>query len=111
MLGLLDPEIRHDVNQGETRTGLELYREFLHHMEQCYDERLEDLVFMSSSDGSRVACEFVVHGRYHHTDGDLPPAHNQTYILPAGAFLELTEGKISRVTTYYNLPEWIRQVR
>ncbi|MEM6679931.1 MAG: isopropylmalate/homocitrate/citramalate synthase, partial [Pseudomonadota bacterium] len=34
----------------------------------------------------------------------------QTYRLPAGAFLEVRDGLIARVTTYYNLKEWIRQV-
>jgi hypothetical protein len=31
-------------------------------------------------------------------------------VLPAGAFLEVHNGKITRVTTYYNLPLWIKLV-
>jgi hypothetical protein len=31
-------------------------------------------------------------------------------VLPAGAFFELKDGKISRVTNYYNLNDWIAQV-
>ena len=110
MLQLLHADIRHDVNQGSARIGIEQYRKFLQHMELCYDEQLKEMVFMPNADGTRVACEFVVHGMYKHTDGDLPAANNQRYVLPAGAFLELKEGKISRVTTYYNLPEWVRQI-
>ena len=30
--------------------------------------------------------------------------------LPAGIFFELDEGLISRVSTYYNLADWITQV-
>ena len=40
----------------------------------------------------------------------LPEARGQTYILPAGAFFDLKDGKISRVTTFYNLRDWIAQV-
>jgi hypothetical protein len=31
-------------------------------------------------------------------------------VLPAGAFFDLRDGLISRVTTFYNLNDWIRQV-
>lgn len=110
MLALLSNDIRHEVNQGETRVGLERYRAFLAHMDECYDERLEGLVFFTEPTGRRVACEFTVHGMYKKTDGDLLPAHGQQYVLPAGAFLEVEDGKITRVTTYYNLPLWIKLV-
>ncbi len=110
MLALLDENIRHEVNQGEARTGLDRYREFLAHMDDCYDEQLADMVFFTEPGDRRVACEFTVHGVYKKTDGDLIPAHNQQYKLPAGAFLEVRDGKITRVTTYYNLPLWIKLV-
>lgn len=110
MLSLLAENIRHEVNQGEPRIGLELYREFLQHMEECYEEQLTDLVFFTEPNDRRVACEFMVNGIYKKTDGDLTPAHGQRYLLPAGAFLEVLNGKITRVTTYYNLPLWIKLV-
>lgn len=110
MLSLLSENIRHEVNQGDPRIGLELYREFLQHMDECYEERLTDLVFFTEPGGSRVACEFTVNGIYKKTDGDLIPAKGQRYVLPAGAFLEVANGKITRVTTYYNLPLWIKLV-
>lgn len=110
MLSLLSDNIRHEVNQGDPRIGLELYREFLQHMDDCYEEHLSDMVFFSEPSGKRVACEFTVNGIYKKTDGDLTPANGQKYVLPAGAFLEVSEGKITRVTTYYNLPLWIKLV-
>lgn len=110
MCSLLSENIRHEVNQGDPRLGLELYREFLQHMDECYEERLTDMVFFSEPEGKRVACEFTVNGIYKKTDGDLIPANGQRYVLPAGAFLEVVDGKITRVTTYYNLPLWIKLV-
>lgn len=110
MLSCLDPQVQHDANQGDTQTGLDAYRQFLQHMDECYQETLTDLVFMADATGTRIACEFVVNGIYKKTDGTLPPATGQAYTLPAGAFLAVSGGKIRRVTTYYNLPLWIQLI-
>ncbi len=40
----------------------------------------------------------------------LPEARGQTYELPVGAFFEIRDGKVARVTNYYNLNDWIAQV-
>ena len=106
MLALLSDDVQHDSNQGSTKTGKSAFTSFLQHMNDCYDETLTDLIVMTEPTGTRVACEFVVNGTYLKTDGDLPEASRQRYVLPAGAFLAITNGKISRVTTYYNLPLW-----
>lgn len=111
MLAALHPEFKHDINQGATREGKEKFEKFLAHMDKCYDETLKDMVFMSSPCGTRVACEFVVHGTYKSTDGNLPAAKGQKYVIPAGTFFEIRYGKIYRVTTYYNLPSWIEMVK
>lgn len=110
MLALLHPEVRHEPNQGEPRIGIELFTEFLQHMDESYEETLTEMVFFDEPTGERVAVEFVVNGIYKKGEEGLPEAHNQTYILPAAAFLGLKDGKISRVTTYYNLQLWIQLV-
>jgi steroid delta-isomerase-like uncharacterized protein len=79
-------------------------------MERCYKERLEDIVLMASDDGTRAAAEFVVHGAYIATDEGLPEATGQTYVLPAGAFIGVADGRIVRLTMYYNLADWTAQV-
>ena len=53
----------------------------------------------------------MVHGEYLVTDEGLPPASGQRYVLPGGAFFEISDGQICRVTNYYNLDDWLRQVR
>lgn len=110
MLACVADDIRHDVNEGAERGGKERFREFVAHMERCYDERLADIVVMVNEDGSRAAAEFVVHGTYLNTDSGLPEARGQSYVLPAGAFFEIRDGRIARVTTRYNLNDWIAQV-
>ena len=110
MLACLTEDVIHDVNQGERRLGKERFRAFNARMAHHYRERLEDIAVMVSKDGSRAAAEFNVNGTYLVTDSGLPAAQGQTYMLPAGAFFAIRDGKISRVTTYYNLTDWIAQV-
>jgi steroid delta-isomerase-like uncharacterized protein len=110
MLACLSDDVRHHVNEGAKRDGKARFGEFLAHMDACYDEKLTDIVVMVSADGARAAAEFMVHGTYKLTDGGLPPARGQRYALPAGAFFEIKGGTIARVTTYYNLQNWVAQV-
>jgi steroid delta-isomerase-like uncharacterized protein len=107
MLNMLTDDVQHDSNQGTTHHGKDHFSRFLQHMDDCYEETLTELVVMVDPTGKRAGSEFVVNGTYKKTDGDLPAATGQAYVLPAGSFMELTdEGKICRVTTYYNLPLW-----
>ncbi len=110
MLSLLHPDIRHEANQGDVRIGLAQFEAFLEKMDECYEETLTELVFFTSADPTRIAVEFVVNGVYKKNDDGLPPAQNQAYVLPAGAFLTVENGKITRVTTYYNLTLWMELV-
>lgn len=110
MLALLDTDIEHHVNEGGIRRGKLAFAEFCAHMNHCYRENLTDIVVFASDDGSRAAAEFTVNGTYLKTDAGLPEAKGQAYVLPAGSFFSLKGGRISRVTTYYNLKDWVRQV-
>lgn len=110
MLACVSEDMVHDVNQGVRRTGKPAFRTFMQHMDRCYRERLEDIVIMTSADGTRAAAEFNVRGEYLATDEGLPPASGQTYLLPAGTFFVVRNGLIARITTYYNLTDWLMQV-
>ena len=110
MLALLHDEIEHHVNEGGIRRGKALFADFNAHMSESYKETLTDMVIFASEAGDRAAAEFVVNGTYLKTDEGLPEAKGQTYRLPAGTFFTIRDGKIARVTTYYNLSDWMRQV-
>ncbi len=110
MAALLAEDVAHDVNQGGRRVGLAAFRDFMAQMDAAYEERLEEIVVMADASGTRAAAEFVVVGRYLRTEPGLPAARGQSYRLPAGAFLAIEAGRITRVTTYYNLQDWIAQV-
>ncbi len=109
-LALLTDAVAHDINQGGRDTGKAAFAGFMEQMNRCYQERIVDLVVMPSADGKRAAAEFTVEGVYKQADAGLPPAHGQKYRLPAGAFFDIRAGKVARVTNYYNLQDWLRQV-
>lgn len=109
-ISLLDEQIIHEINQGETQVGKESFYEFMKHMQHCYDEKVDELVIMANEDNNCLAAQFVVKGVYKATDADLVAANNQPYTLTAGAFFEIENEKITRVTSYYNFNEWLRQV-
>lgn len=111
MLACLHDEIHHDMNQGATQVGKQKFAQFLDHMNECYREKLKDITIMASENVDKAAASFIVDGVYLKTDGSLPPAKNQKYEIKAGTFFEFKNNLISRVTTYYNLPEWINLVK
>lgn len=110
MLTCLTEDVAHHLNEGQVRHGRDEFAAFCRHMSHCYAEELRDMVILTHPDGTHGAAEYVVHGTYLATDGDLPAARRQLYVLPAGSFFTLRDGLICRVTTYYNLADWLRQV-
>ncbi len=113
-LALLTDDVAHDVSQGPRQTGREAFRAFMAHMDRCYRERVADLVVLTEPGGTRAAAEFTVYGTYIATDPGVPEgtaaAHGQTYVLPAGAFFTLRDGRVARISNHYNLDDWVAQV-
>lgn len=108
LLGTLSEDVIHDINEGGREVGKDAFRKFKAHMDDCYREQITDLCVMVN--GNRGSVEFTCSGTYLKTDGGLVEATGQTYSIPAAAFFEVAEGKIARVTSYYNLREWIAAV-
>ncbi|NNE52964.1 MAG: SnoaL-like domain-containing protein [Sulfitobacter sp.] len=111
MLACLSDDVAHHVNEGDIRIGRAMFADFCAHMNRCYREELTDIVIFTNDDGTRAAAEYVVNGTYLATDKGLPEARGQTYRLPAGSFFDLANHQITRVTTRYNLSDWIGQVQ
>ena len=109
-LSLLTDDVVHDINQGKRDMGKDAFTQFMSGMNVSYKEQLVDMVIMASADGTRASAEFVVLGEYLQTDEGLPLAQGQKYNLPAGAFFDIRDNKVARVTNYYHLQDWIAQV-
>lgn len=110
-LELLDENVIHDINQGTSELGKQAFSTFMDRMNQSYQETVKELVVMTTEDGSKAAAEFVIDGIYKSTDSDLPLANNQPYSLRCGAFFEINNNKIIRVTNFYNMQDWLKQVK
>jgi steroid delta-isomerase-like uncharacterized protein len=110
MLALLDDDVVHEINEGAREVGKGLFSAFLERMDRGYREQITELVVMSEPGAVRFAAEFIVIGEYLKTAPGMPEAHGQSYELAAGAFFELDDGIIQRVTSYYNLRDWLQQV-
>lgn len=110
LLALLDEEVIHEINEGGVETGKEAFRAFLARMDRSYQETVENLTVFTSDDPSRAAAEFFIRGEYLATDEGLPEAAGQTYLLRVGAFFEVKDGRILRVTNHYNLRAWLEMV-
>ncbi|CAN4277618.1 nuclear transport factor 2 family protein [Pseudoxanthomonas sp. LjRoot125] len=110
MLAMLTDDVVHDLNQGAREVGKDAFAAFLGRMNASYREQLRSIVVLATQEGSRAAAEYVVHGEYLRTDEGLPVADGQTYVLPGGAFFDIRDDRIARVTNYYNLQDWVAQV-
>jgi len=110
MLEMLADDVVHEINEGAAETGKDAFRAFLTRMDRCYLEQVEDLVVFTSDDPHRAAAEFFIRGQYVATDDGLPEAAGQRYHLRIGAFFEVRNGKIQRITNYYNLAAWMGMV-
>lgn len=109
-LAMLTDDVIHDVNQGAREIGKAMFSTFMDRMNAHYKEEIVNISITSNEAGDRAAVEFTVLGEYLSTDEGLPEANGQTYNLPAGAFFDIRDGKVARVTNYYNLEDWITQV-
>jgi len=109
-LDLLTEDVAHDINQAGREVGREAFARFMQRMNRNYREQIVDITVFASADGQRAAAEFTVLGQYLNTDEGLPEARGQTYRLPAGAFFDLRDGKVARISNYYNLQDWLHQV-
>jgi steroid delta-isomerase-like uncharacterized protein len=108
MLVLLSDRVEHDLNQGARELGRDAFARFLQRMARCYREQLHDVRILAGP--AHAAAEYVVVGEYLHADEGLPAARGQRYRLPGGAFFDVRDGQIRRVSNYYNLNDWLRQV-
>ncbi|MEO6102569.1 MAG: ketosteroid isomerase-related protein [Pseudoxanthomonas sp.] len=110
MLVLLAKDVAHDPNQGARETGREAFAAHLIRMHASYHEQLRELVVLVAPDGDRAAAEYVVHGKYVSSEEGRPAAHGQEYRLPGGAFFEIRDDRIARVSHYCNEEAWLAQV-
>lgn len=111
MLSLVDPNVRHEPNQGDPRIGREKLAAFLASNDECYREQLSNFTFLTEPSGLKVAVDFEVTGMYlKQADDTMPPALEQVYSIQVVAIIEVENGLITVIRTYYNLADWLQRV-
>lgn len=110
LLALLHEDVIHDINEGERQIGKQAFRTFYASAMGNFDETRSDIAIMVASSGGRAAAEFTRRGSYMNTGEGLPKANGQTYSLQGGAFFEVDDGLITRVTGYFNKADFIGQL-
>jgi len=108
---LMAEQVLHDVNQGDRVIGVEPLFKYHEEMARYYQQTYSDWHILVSADGKRASAEFYVDGKYLKTHGMLPPGYGQQYELPQGIFFEIEDGKISRLTHYFNVQSFIEQIK
>jgi len=110
MLSLLADDVVHDPNQDAREHGREAFATHLARMRASYHEQLRDIVVLVAPDGDRAAAEYMVHGEYLGTEEGQPAARGQKYQLPGGAFFEIRDDRIARISHFYSQRAWLAQV-
>jgi steroid delta-isomerase-like uncharacterized protein len=78
-------------------------------MSNFCQEHIFNIEIMSNEDGSRAAAEFTILGSYGHAAQGTLPASGQTFRVPGGTFFDIRDGKITRISNYYGLQDWLAQ--
>jgi len=110
MAACLTDDIAHDLNRDGREIGAEKLRWRLGMAARHFDATIADVAIMTDEGGVRAAAEFTLRGTYRATAEGLPAAEGQRFSLPAGLFLEVDDGRISRLTACYNRDALIGQL-
>ncbi len=110
ILAIMHEDVAFDMSQSKREIGLENLRFRLASIAAHFKERLADAVILSSDDGSHGAVEYTWRGTYVATLEGFPAANGQRFSMKAGIFFDVDDGKITRITSYRDMAEWLRQI-
>jgi steroid delta-isomerase-like uncharacterized protein len=110
IIALMDEDVVFEVNQGMRQVGTDNLRFLLANKVLCTKEQLADAVIMSSADGACAAAEFTWKGSYIGTIPGFPNATGQRFSLKAAITFEVEDGKFTRITSWRDMKEWLKQI-
>lgn len=110
--GTISSNVVNETNQGNAIVGLETFKVFMHAFMTSFDSRMSQIVLLVSDDGRYASASWVNTGTYVKSDPAITaiPAKNQKYTVHGANFFEVSDGKIARITTYYNAEEFAKQL-
>jgi len=110
LLECVADDVALDLNRGRREIGKDKLRWFLALRMRHFEDRVADIAVMTDEGGGRAAAEFTLRGRYVATAEGLPPASGQTYSAPAGMFLEIDDGLITRASVQLDLDDFVARL-
>lgn len=112
LFAIMDPNVTHDINQGPSEQGIDKFKQFMENANRSFDEKLSNIIILVSDDGKYASARWIDHGIYFKTYPDMGiAASNQIFTVPGGHFFEIRNGKLSRVTTFYNNNDFKTQLK
>ncbi len=108
VMALLDPKIVHEFNQEFPEVGPAIFEEFLLKKFSHYNETIQKIDVIS--EGAKASAFLQIKGSYNATYPGLPPATGQLYELNVYAFFEFNGNLISKISTFFNLGSFLRQI-
>lgn len=112
IVSLCSEDVTNDKNQGDSEIGKDKLKNFIETAWAHFDEKVYNVDLMSNENKSNIASEYLVKGTYYKTKDGLFPANNQYYEIMCTSLFKIDkEGKISRITRYYNTKKWLDMVQ
>lgn len=111
-LALMDTNVIHDINLGDSETGIDKLKVYVQKDLDSFDEKLSDIIIMTTPDGTHAAAEWIDNGTYYKNYPGFPiKARGQHYTIRGGQFFEIHKGKITRITTYFDTAGFFKQIK
>jgi steroid delta-isomerase-like uncharacterized protein len=107
---LMSESVLHESNQGKSTVGRKHYLEFSQSGKDSYKEKCTNIEYFTGANPENVLAESTVVGHYVKSVDGYPKAKNQRYQLRVVESFEVKNGQITRLSTFYNEQDWIRQI-
>lgn len=107
---LMTDDVVYHSNSDKIRTGAKAYRKYTIGLFKEIDEKCIDIKYFVDETQGVVTAQSRAEGKYVTSSDGLPKAKGQKYNIPVVEVFEIKNGKISKLTTYYNEDLWKTQI-
>jgi len=110
LFNVLDKHVILEQNEIAVIQGIQAFDSFICKMTHAFDERLFDIhYYYSTTCASKLSTQYQVEGYY--KNGNFKrPANNQHYSITRYSFFEISNGKITKISTFFNRKKMIDQI-
>lgn len=108
-IALMAPEFKHFQNSGKVEIGTDAYRKYTAAVYTEVKEEVYQIDYIVGQDPMQIAAQSRARGEYFQNP-DIK-TQRQKYDIPLAEFFEVRDGKITKLSTYYNELEWENQVK